>query len=384
MRRQTGKPATNPPACHLELPGWTPAVRARLEKLIRKNAGKGLPVVFDFDNTIVCGDIGEATLAVLARSGMLRRKNIPATLRPPFRPAKGEPMLRVDSAEITDYYEALLAPTAHGANDPSPLSNGYVWAVEIMEGLSPWEIIEATRTAFDLSRPYLVTLISSRPGGGSFPAPFFYDEIVELIALLKRHGFDVWIVSASNVWSVRWMVANGLNPRLRRWGISEGLEPEKVIGVSTLLSDRAHRLYKDSILVRENPDYARLLKNELKKFKLTSRLQFPPPIYSGKVACILDSIGCRPWLCVGDSPGDHAMAAFSEHRLWLARLEKPGYQRTTLNLLKRCQGERWMIQPLVASDGSGFVRDPGALSRRPANSAVKESRRLLHTARLWR
>jgi hypothetical protein len=93
VRRRRSNPAKTPAACRLELPGWTPAVRGRLEKLIQKNSGKGLPVVFDFDNTIVCGDIGEATLAILARSGKLDRQNLPDTLCPPFRPANGAPML---------------------------------------------------------------------------------------------------------------------------------------------------------------------------------------------------------------------------------------------------------------------------------------------------
>ena len=33
--------------------------------LLQAGAGKHLPVVFDFDNTIISGDIGEATLAML-------------------------------------------------------------------------------------------------------------------------------------------------------------------------------------------------------------------------------------------------------------------------------------------------------------------------------
>jgi hypothetical protein len=376
VRRQGSKPVRTKIPCRLESPGWNAGVRARLEKLIRTGSGKGLPVVFDFDNTIVCGDIGEATLAVLTRSGLLSRQNIPATLCPPFRPANGPPMLPGDSTEVTEYYEALLAPTVHGSNDPSPLSNGYVWAVEIMEGLSPWQITEAARTAFELSRPRQTTLIKAPPGKTGFPAPFFYDEIVELIARLVHNAFDVWVVSASNVWSVRWMVAHGLNPRLRRWGVSNGIEPQQVIGISTLLTDRRHQLYKDSVLVKENRPYAMLVKSELKKFKLTHQLQFPVPIYSGKVACVLDAIGRPPWLCVGDSPGDHAMAAFSEHRLWLARLEKPAYQKTTLELLKRCDGKPWMVQHVLASDGFGFVSDPSVIPRNARSAAVRKSERL--------
>jgi hypothetical protein len=274
----------------------------------------------------------------------------------------------------------LLSPTAHGLTDPTPLSNGYVWAVEIMEGLSPWEIIEATKIAFELSRPHQITLIESTPGKAVFPAPFFYEQTVELIALLIKHQFDIWVISASNAWSVRWMIANGLNPRLRPWGVSSGISPEKVVGVSTLLTDREYRLYKDPILVKENQRYAKLQKDELKRLRLTSRLHLPAPIYSGKVACILDAIGRRPWLCVGDSPGDHAMAAFSEHRLWLARLEKPAYQRTTIDLLKRYDGIPWMIQPIIAADGIGFIDGATRQVQNTRSAAIRQSEKLLAKA----
>ena len=49
-------------------------------------------------------------------------------------------------ADVTQYYEAFLAPTAHEGRDPTPLANGYAWAVEIMENLRPLDIVNATRT----------------------------------------------------------------------------------------------------------------------------------------------------------------------------------------------------------------------------------------------
>src|SRR5688572_19285610 len=92
-RKEPNKVATNrrsrkphrQPRLELESRGWNPAVRAHLQRLITKNAGRNLPVVFDFDNTIVCGDIGEATLAILARSGKLDPKRVADTLSPAFR-----------------------------------------------------------------------------------------------------------------------------------------------------------------------------------------------------------------------------------------------------------------------------------------------------------
>jgi len=413
-KRESGKrKAETGAACQLAAPGWNPNTRLALEKLIQAGAGQNLPVVLDFDNTIVCGDIGEATLAVLARDGRLTKSNIPKAFCPPFQPLGKAKVTLGNCFDVTEYYEALLAPTAHGANDPSPLANGYVWAVEIMEGLCPLEIVKAARTAFEFSvsasahphprpgprnrnrnrsshtfdneddkKPYCYSkprLIEVTPGKTAFPVPFFYEEIVELIAKLLRHRFDVWIVSASNIWSVRWMVSRALNPRLRQFGIENGLRPDHIIGISTLLADRRDRLYKDPGLIRENSGYAALDPKTLNGFRLTSRLHFPVPIYSGKVACVLDQIGRAPWLCVGDSPGDHSMMAFSRHRLWLARLEKPGYQQATVDLMKNVNDGKWLVQPILASNVPGFVSrlDEIAQGLEAASDDVRNSAAIL-------
>jgi phosphoserine phosphatase len=353
-------------------------VRAELQRLIEKNAGKNLPVVFDFDNTIVCGDIGEATLAVLARSRKLKASKIPKTLSPAFRSQDGVKVTLQGSVDVTEYYDLFLAPTAHGADDPTPLANGYVWVVEVMEGLSPLEVIDATQQAFQAGETARPHWLEVTPGKTGFPAPFFYDQIVELIARLIDYEFDVWIVSASNVWSVRWMVARALNPRLREIGASRGLAADQVIGISTLLADAQGRLHKDKVLVRKNRRYAALEPEVLRRFRLTSRLQFPVPIYSGKVACVWDAIGAHPWLCVGDSPGDHAMLEFSEHRLWLARLEKSAYQQATIDRMRARNG-RWMIQPLLCSEPSGFMQtlDGSKQMLDKAPEAVRRSLKIL-------
>src|SRR5262249_22889336 len=104
----------------LEAPGWSEKTRVALQKLIQDGAGKQLPVVFDFDDTIVCGEAGEATLAVLTRTGQIKSARIPRTLSPTFAPAgRGKVALKT-SADLTEYYSALLSPTAHGANDTMP------------------------------------------------------------------------------------------------------------------------------------------------------------------------------------------------------------------------------------------------------------------------
>jgi hypothetical protein len=153
------------------------------------------------------------------------------------------------------------------------------------------------------------------------------------------------------------MVLRELNPQLRRYGIRTGLRADHVIGVSTLLTDRKEHLYKDALLVRENPRYAALDETVCRQFRLTSRLQYPVPTYSGKVACIFDAIGRPPYLCIGDSPGDHAMMTFSQNRLWIARLDKTGFQQKTARLINETGHAGWLLQATLTKGNPGFVAE---------------------------
>jgi hypothetical protein len=351
-----------PPTSQLFAPGWSTECRERLQNLIRRGAGKHLPVVFDFDNTIMCGDIGEATLAMLVRDGILAPGIVPAHACPPFTLPSGKLISLASLSDLTDYYEALLDATPPGANDLTPMASGYVWAVEAMQGLSPLEVARATQRVFALSQPMKECLLEVTPGRSAYPIPFFYPASVELIAQLIRHEFDVWIVSASNVWSVRWMALHALNPLLQAHGLAEGIPADHVVGVATLLTDQSGSLYKDAVLVRENAAYAALEPDALESFRLTRWLQYPVPTYSGKVGAIWDGVGRRPYLCAGDSPGDHPMLAFSENRLWIARLEKPDYQAATAELVRQTGRETWSIQPVLARNVPQFVPDLGQVN----------------------
>ena len=349
---------------NLRSPGWNEQTRHGLEKLMQRGAGRGLPVVFDFDNTIICGDIGEATLAMLTRQGLLETTRLSDTLSPPFRLPDGRRITLKSGPDLTSYYEAYLAPTAHGQRDPTPLANGYAWAVEVMEGLTPADVIEATRESRKFARPHGPGFIEVTPGKTAFPAPTFYPEMVELVAGFVCRGFDVWIVSASNVWTIRWMLEHELNPRLRELGVKRGLRADHVVGVSTLLTDRQGGLHKDALLLKENARYTALDEKTLRRFRLTSRLQFPVPTYSGKIACISDLIGRRPYFGAGDSPGDHAMLAFCKNRLWIARLEKPVFQKLTARLIIQTGRAKWLVQSAIAKPTPEFVANLASLSQR--------------------
>jgi phosphoserine phosphatase len=360
----------------LPSPGWAPDIRRQLLQLIEEGKGKGLPVVFDFDNTIICGDIGEATLSILVRDGLLTSGRIAEPLKVPFRDKDGQEVVLESDLDIISYYEALLEPTAHGDRDLTPMANAYAWIVEIMAGLSPADITQATAEAFGGSRPMALEPIKISKGLAPFPAPFLYPESLELIAELKRNGFDVWIFSASNVWSVRWMIAHVINPALGSAGVERGIRADHVVGISTLLQDTAGKLYKDTVLVREEADYATLQQAALGSFWLSSQFQFPVPTYSGKVACIWDALQTRPYLAVGDSPGDLPMLKFSHNRLWIARMEKPRYQERLVGPVRSKEG-RWLIQPVLSKSTPGFLPNLDGPVGPELRVEVEASRRIL-------
>lgn len=312
---------------------WQEGIRAELEELIQAGAGKGLPVVFDFDNTICRGDIGEATMAVMARAGRLTPTTLPDWLCPPLQ-IDGRPRCEIRScADVIEYYSALLSPTVHGTRDLSPYANAYAWAVAIMNGLSVADVVQATRTVIARAQSPQPDRIEVRPGGSAVPTPEFYPEMVEFLSELVRNDFDVWIVSASNVWSVRCIVLEGLNPLLQARHAPAGIRPDHVIGISTLLRDAQARHFKDALLVKEDPDYARLDPAATAALRLTAQFQFPLPTYSGKLACIYDAVGRRPYLCAGDGPGDSAMMAISEHQLWITPQGTPRLQPISARLI---------------------------------------------------
>jgi phosphoserine phosphatase len=341
--------------CLPAAPGWSGEVRAKLDEIIRAGAGKGLTAVFDFDNTLVWGDIGEATLAVLVRDGVLSLHQLAPDLAPAFHLADGTKVAPGTVPDLTRYYEALLDPTVHGPEDPTPLANGYTWAVEVMRGLTLDQVTSAVRKAWDLSRAGHATRIEISPGGSAFPVPFFYPEMVELLGQLLRHEFEVWIFSASNVWSVRWVVSRILNPLLFRHGAPHGIAADHVVGVSALLASPDGGLQKESVLVRVDPAYASLDESRLAGLRLTRWLHFPVPTYSGKVAAIWDALGHKPFLGAGDSPGDLPMLSFCEHRLWIDRVEKPGYRAAMERVRERFPGN-WLAQPVRTQAPPGFIQ----------------------------
>ncbi|MHC4504381.1 MAG: HAD family hydrolase, partial [Planctomycetota bacterium] len=291
------------------------------------------------------------------------------------------------AADLIPYYEAFVSATDHQPGNTDPGFSSFAWLVQVMSGLTPADIVRSSEKAYARG---IGKADSSDRGLGEtrvngYRRPFFQPEMVDLVGALLRNGYDVYVVSASNVWTVRWMVTKQLNALMRAEDAETPLVPaDHVIGVSVLLRDtRTGRLYKDQLLVKENKAYADLEAGELANYKLTTRIAPPLSGYFGKVANIMKHVSLeRPFLIAGDSPNDHPMLAWAENRLWMARLEKRAYQEKTAALMGTSLPGRWFVQPVLYKASPGFVPCRSDLERRlraapPAFNAADESARVL-------
>lgn len=370
--------------------GWSPAVRTRLEQLIGQQAGKKLPVVLDFDNTLICRDIAEAAFGVLIRRGQITVQSVPKTTCPTF--VVGDTLVSPERCDLLEYYDYLCRPTPHHRYpDDSPDLLSFSWLVEIMAGLTPQDVVEAAAEAYDQGSGEQdrwqfpgETRLEISPGKHSFRRPFFQPEMVDLVAALLQNDYEVWVITAGNAWSARWLVTKVLNEKLKARGVTPGIAPDHVLGITTALIDAEQRLWKDPLLVRENSSYANLDPATLRQFQITTRVDQPMAGYFGKVALIQKWIQRQPYLVAGDSLNDMPMLRAGQYRLWVARLEKTEYQATAASVIRANQPDSWLVQPALYTKSPGFVSQAAALSSRlpNGNEAVQKSLAELRAAGL--
>jgi len=326
---------------------WTPSNKKALEKLITSSAKQNQFAVFDFDNTTLCRDIGEATLEQLILDHKVEINNSILGLSPAIQQGDSFP-------GIIEYYEALLGATKHQGNDEMLHSNGYVWATQALAGLNLNSILAETEKAFDNNSAANDLKTGNQSKIEHYARPFFYPEMVDLMGNLLKNGIDVYIISASNIWTVRYMVMQHLNTILQqKFGVS--IKPENVFGISTLMRNTQDgKLYKDAYLVQSNKAYAKLQKEELEKFTPTVMSAFPLSAYAGKTATILQFISSqKPLLVAGDSPNDIPMMRIAKNRLWIERLDKKDYKKKILNE----NFENILFQPTLNKKNAGFKKE---------------------------
>lgn len=280
-----------------------------LGDLIGRSAKGREVAVFDFDNTCIINDIGEIFSYYLVdwmryrydldafwdlidpRDGRDELRELVTEIQ-----ASGDwaahPLFETYSSEMNAIYTRRLE--REGKRDC------YAWAVRLHVGLSETQMHTWSNQAIlsELARPLETQVLGTRRGEEISVSrgirPIF--AIRELMRLLDLSGVEVWICSATNIWTVR------------EFGRHFGIPSERVIG--------------NRVVVQEG--------------LLSAELIEPAMFREGKRVAIEREIGVQPSLVVGDSETDFGMLEYAKFPLFLDTGSNSDYSRYA-------EGQGWTV-----------------------------------------
>lgn len=348
----------------MDTAGWVPSVYQQLTERIEANAGQDKVAIFDFDNTVMLHDVGEAALAQAVADGTLKPSDIPKGLVPPIK--VGESVVKIKDG-IIEYYDAL-AKTGAEAGDEMGSYVSAPWIAQVFAHKNVDVFVQEMAKAYanGVAASDLTTGALTTVGVAARPTP--YPQMADLLGYIGSRGYQVWIVSAGITWAVRWMVANALNPMIAaKYGTAATIEPGRVIGITTMMATSDHTLMTDRALstTEVNPGYLALDSAVTKNLTISELIDLPVSWYGGKVAAIKERIGAtEPFLVAGDSPGDMKMLEEATNRLWIARLEKSTNEAIATEEIRTHDTAQWLIQPTLSGTHAGFLSTQCALNTR--------------------
>lgn len=217
------------------------------------DASKPPIAVFDWDNTVIKNDVGDATtFFMLAHDLVLQppnkdwstvssfltieaRQDLSAACDALANPGDPLPTSKADAANVacadvlfSIYSSGSTVSIDPATSEPYPAFTGYnprrtepayAFAAQLQRGYSPDEIkVFAGKAITD----NLASAVDAKQTIGSNTATFWiriYDQVKDLIAKLQDNGFDVWVVSASP------------EPVVRAFSGKVGIAEDHVVGI---------------------------------------------------------------------------------------------------------------------------------------------------------
>lgn len=268
--------------------GFSDEVRARLQEAVSAPRSGRAVAVFDYDNTCILGDIGELFAQWLVDE-LLYRTDLevfweqidPRDGRDHARALARElHALSVDDPARDDLYAeyraemAAIYPRLMGREGKKV---AYAWAVLLHVGLTEQQMFDysAACVAHEWSRSLGREVLRTTRGESiEFEVGMRrFAAIRRLHQWLRDNGFEVWIVSATNWWTV---------------------------------STAARLMYG------HDPAFAVGNRVEVRDGVLTEDFVAPALFRDGKVEVIKREIGVRPQLVFGDSETDLSMMEWAE------------------------------------------------------------------------
>lgn len=232
--------------------GWAGDNQQQLIALM-KAYGKNSPqydpklkpvAAFDWDNTMMKNDVGEATLLWLVAHHQVKRPASFAQMNPWLSKAALQALdkncggtgdyLPTDKPACADtlldiYYDKPLVNNAAAWNtspDENRVFPRYFFYAQLFAGYTPKALNQITHKAlqFNLTNPLGKT---QKIGSKEYPAYVrIYKPMVNLVKELKSNGFDVWIISAS------------IQPSVEVVAEQVGIAKQHVIGVRQTLDSK--------------------------------------------------------------------------------------------------------------------------------------------------
>ncbi len=231
---------------------WLPENRTRINKLIQAQGlasatfdPRNRPVaVFDWDNTVVKNDLGDATFLWMIRHDKVRQpldRDWSTTSRHLTTEARAALNAACDAAsepnqplatsawptcadELVSIYNGGKTRAGQSAwNNPITLTTNtaYAWVAQLQTGYTPEELRAFARSAYaeNAYNPPGTTQTVGTTTGLAYHVRV-YDEMVDLVETLQDNGFDVWLLTAS--------------PQFVVDAVSEelvGIKPNRVVGI---------------------------------------------------------------------------------------------------------------------------------------------------------
>jgi phosphoserine phosphatase len=253
-------PTKSPRLLDCKQGGWRDEVRAAINKMIRE---KGIaspaydpaqpPVaVFDWDNTVVKNDIGDATFFWMikndkirqpsswsATNGALKPEAVTALAADCAGPAVGAPLPTSTNVNCAEQIAKIYNDGKYVKREPAPatdvaawnnsvtttINQQYAWVAQLQAGYTPNEIRSFAREAFEENTNNAELTTQSF---GSVTVPYWlrvYSQMDDLIGALKDNGFDVWVLTASPQFFV-----DAISSHV-------GIDPDHVVGIRNVLTN---------------------------------------------------------------------------------------------------------------------------------------------------
>ncbi|AJC53272.1 MULTISPECIES: HAD family hydrolase [Streptomyces] len=306
----------------MELKHWPAPVAKKLGEVITEHEHKGAYAVFDADNTTYRNDLEEALLPFLEMKGVLTRKTMAPSLKViPFKDTA------THKESLYSYYNRLCEVDDQVC---------YPWAAQIFSGFTLKQLKGYVDELLAYRRPIPAEYyVDGKLTRTEVQAPRFYRGMQELYQALRRHGVEVYVVSAASEDLVRMVLSDP------KYGYD--VKPENVIGVSMLLKDRTTG---DVTSARKEIASGRFDPKKLADRELTPTLWAPLTWYEGKPAAINTYIDewQQPILAAGDTPKSDGPMLFHstdvQHggvRVWVNRKES---SMKELDAMKRANAKR--------------------------------------------